>query len=462
MTASPATESTHNPAWQQGAIVTIKIESLTDSGDGLGRYQNRAVFVPQTVPGDEVEVRLVRIKPSHGFGIVQRLVQASEERDRPSCIVADKCGGCQWQHVNPDYQLEAKTRILRDALARIGGFTDVELLPALAAPSPWRYRNKVSYPIAAKSDGSFRMGYYAKSSHHLINLNQCPVQDERFDTLLRDLKADFQTAGWTAYDETKHQGDLRHLSLRVGRRTGQLLLTLIANCEVLSDSEAWAQRWLERYPHLRGVCLNVNTRRTNAIFGLQTYGIAGSKTIEEKLAGVAFQIDSTSFFQVYTEQAEQFFEWIAAQLHLKGNETVVDAYCGIGTLSLPLAKRVRWVTGIESHPAAVSCARANARRNDITNVKFIEGKTEFVLPEIETPDIVLIDPPRRGCDRHALETLVEQHPARIVYISCHPATLARDLKVLTQTGRYRLDRARAADFFPQTAHVEAVVFLERI
>ncbi|MEM9155735.1 MAG: 23S rRNA (uracil(1939)-C(5))-methyltransferase RlmD [Cyanobacteria bacterium P01_F01_bin.33] len=462
-TSTPTADADRPSTWQQGAIATVTIESLTDGGDGLGHYLNRPVFVPQTVPGDEVDVRLIRVKPSHGFGLVRQLVKASTERDRPNCIVADKCGGCQWQHVKSDYQLAAKTQILRDALTRIGGFADLEMLPpALAAPSPWRYRNKVSYPIATKADGSFRMGYYTKSSHRLINLNQCPVQDERFDPLLRDLKVDFQAAGWTAYNETKHDGDLRHLSLRVGRRTGQLLLTLIANCDVLPGCETWAQRWLKRYPNLRGVCVNVNQRRTNAIFGPRTYSIAGSKTIEERLAGVTFQIDSTSFFQVYTEQAERFFEWIVDQLCLTGSETVVDAYCGIGTLSLPLARRVRSVTGIESHPAAVDCARANAQRNDIANATFLAGKVEFVLPELETPDIVFLDPPRRGCDRQALATLIGQHPERIVYVSCHPATLARDVKILTAAGHYRLVLARAADFFPQTAHVEAVVFLERI
>lgn len=458
---SPEVAASSHGEWKQGAIATVTIESLTHSGDGLGRYQNRAVFVPQTVPGDEVDVRLVRAKPSHGFGIVHQMLKPSSERDRPKCIVADKCGGCQWQHVSPNGQLEAKTQILRDALTRIGGFEDIEVLPTLAAPSPWSYRNKVSYPIGVKPDGSFRMGYYSKNSHRLINLNQCPVQSDRFDPLLRELKADFQTAGWTAYNEKTHRGQLRHLSLRIGRRTGELLLTLIANCEVLPNSEAIAHAWLKRYPELKGVCLNVNMRRTNAIFGRQTYCIAGSPTIAEEFAGVTFHIDSTSFFQVYTEQAEQFFLWIADRLDLTGSETVVDAYCGIGTMSLPLARRVRSVTGIETHAAAIKCARANAQRNNITNARFIEGKVEAILPQLDAPDIVTIDPPRRGCDRHVLETLIEQHPARIVYISCHPATLARDLKVLTETSQYRIITARAADFFPQTAHVEAVVFLER-
>ncbi|MEO0853721.1 MAG: TRAM domain-containing protein, partial [Cyanobacteria bacterium J06648_11] len=188
-TASDAAASGESE-WQQGAIATVTIESLTDSGDGLARYQNRVVFVPQTAPGDEVEIRLVRVKPSHGFGVVRELLEPSQKRDRPSCIVADKCGGCQWQHVEPRYQLEAKTQILRDALTRIGGFEDIDVLPALAAPSPWHYRNKVSYPIGVKPDGSFRMGYYSKSSHHLINLNQCPVQSDRFNPLLSELKAD--------------------------------------------------------------------------------------------------------------------------------------------------------------------------------------------------------------------------------------------------------------------------------
>ncbi len=446
---------------EQGSIVPLTIESLTGTGDGLGHAAGQVVFVPNTAPGDQIEARLVRVKRGHATGILHRLVQPSPLRVDPLCIVADKCGGCQWQQVDYNAQLTAKQQIAQDALYRLGGFDLPPMAPILGTEDPFHYRNKSTYPIQKRPEGGIKAGYYRRGSHTLINLNQCPIQDQHLDPFLAQIKSDFEAAGWQPYVEAKHQGSLRHLGLRVGRRTGEVLLTLVSRDLNLPDLEDWADRWMERYPNLVGVCLNLNPHKTNAIFGAETQVIRGRSALQELFAGYTVWVDSTSFFQVNTDQAERFFSWIVAQMGLSGSETVVDAYCGIGTLSLLLAQQSKQVIGIESLPDAIRQARHNSRYNHISNIAFIEGSVEAELPTIPPSDGVVLDPPRKGCDPAVLETLLLRQPQHIVYISCHPATLARDLRILTDSGIYQLRGWRAADFFPQTAHVECVAFLDR-
>jgi 23S rRNA (uracil1939-C5)-methyltransferase len=332
----------------------------------------------------------------------------------------------------------------------------------LTADSSLAYRNKATYPLKRSATGQVQAGYYQKGSHQLINLNQCPVQDSRLNPLLAEIKQDIQQLGWSVYDERRHQGRLRHLSLRIGRRTGEMLLTLIATDWNLKDLEVQAQKWLTRYPKLVGIFVNRNPNRTNVIFGDETRCIAGQPYLREEFAGLEFQLLPETFFQVNTEAAEGLLNAIAQQLALQGDEVLVDAYCGIGTFTLPLAQRVRQAIGLEVQPASVDQAQLNAQRNGISNVIFKTGAVETLLPQLGiTPDVVLLDPPRKGCDRGVIETLLDTSPGRIVYISCKPATLARDLKLLCQTGSYQLTHVQPADFFPQTSHVECAAFLVR-
>ena len=446
--------------WQQGQLVEILISDLSDTGDGVGRWGERVVFVPDSVPGDRASVRLVRVKPEYAHAKLHELLEPSTHRIRPSCIVADKCGGCQWQHIAVEYQLEAKQNQVIQALERIGGFSCPPVAPVLAAPD-LNYRNKATYPLGISATGRVQAGYYQKGSHHLINLNQCPVQDSRLNPLLLEVKQDIQKRGWRVYDEHKHKGQVRHLALRIGRRTGEMLLTLVVRGWDLPGIEAQASEWLNRYPQLVGVSLNCNPERTNAIFGGETRCISGIAYLIEQFAGLEFQVLPDTFFQVYTESAEALLQVIMQQLNLQGDEVLVDAYCGIGTLTLPLARALRQAIGLEMQPEAVEQAQLNAQRNGINNVTFRVGAVEKLLPQLEiTADIVLLDPPRKGCDRAVLEALLRNKPVRIVYVSCKPATLARDLKVLCQSG-YRLVQVQPADFFPQTAHVECAAFLEK-
>ena len=449
--------------WQQGQLVEVAITDLSDGGDGVGRYAQRAVFVPDTVTGDRALVRLVRVKKQFAQGQLVNLLQPSPHRIRPNCIVADRCGGCQWQHVSYDYQQTAKREQVVQALRRIGGFEEPDVKPMLSVDHSLGYRNKATYPLGRSGTGQVKAGYYRKGSHRLVNLNRCPVQDEQLDPMLAELKQDIQDRGWSIYDEQQHQGKLRHMSLRIGRRTGQVLLTLVSTSRELTGLDAQAEVWQDRYPDLLGVCLNENPAKTNAIFGARTHCVAGQPHIEEKFAGLRFKIRPETFFQVHTEQAEALLQVMVQQLQLTGNELFLDAYCGVGTLTLPLAKRVRQAMGIEAQVQAVDQARQNADLNGINNVKFLTGTVETVLPSLEVlPDVVLLDPPRKGCDRRVIDALLQQRPKQIAYMSCKAATLARDLKLLCETGQYRLKMVQPADFFPQTAHVEALAFLERV
>ncbi|CEJ43802.1 23S rRNA (uracil(1939)-C(5))-methyltransferase RlmD [Umezakia ovalisporum] len=445
---------------QQGELIETTITDLSNTGDGVGRFEELVVFVPDTVPGDRAVVRLIQVKPNYAHGKIDQILQPSPHRVRPSCIVADKCGGCQWQHINYEYQLAAKHNQVIQALQRIGCFVNPPVDPVLTTAAPLGYRNKATYPLRISATGQVQAGYYQKASHQLVNLNQCPVQDPRLNPLLAEVKQDIQQHRWQIYDERKHQGQIRHLSLRIGRCTGEILLTLIVKDWNLPGIEEQAQQWLKRYPQLVGVSLNRNSDRTNTIFGDQTRCIAGVPYLREKFADLEFQVRPDTFFQVYTETAEALLQIIKSELNLQGNELLVDAYCGIGTLTLPLAKQVRQATGLELQPEAVQQAIFNAQHNRINNVTFQLGAVENLLPKMETiPDVVLLDPPRKGCDGAVIDSLLLSKPSRIVYVSCKVATLARDLKLLCQDGQYTLTRIQPADFFPQTAHVEAAAFL---
>ncbi|MER3432512.1 MAG: 23S rRNA (uracil(1939)-C(5))-methyltransferase RlmD [Leptolyngbya sp. ERB_1_1] len=450
-------------AWKQGELIEVTITDLSDRGDGVGRAGSRVVFVPDTVTGDRALVRLMHVKPNFAHAKLYELIEASPHRIRPGCIVADKCGGCQWQHVDYEYQREAKRNQVVQALERIGGFERVAINEVLNVSEPLHYRNKATYPLSMSQHRQVQAGYYQKATHQIVNLNQCPIQDERLNPFLAEVKHDIQQQGWRVYDEKYHRGQVRHLSLRIGQRTGEVLLTLVTADPELPNLEAQAQGWLQRYPNLVGVSLNIQPDRTNTIFGAETYCIAGQPFLSEQFAGLTFHIRPDTFFQVHTAQAEALLTTILEELNLQGDEIFVDAYCGIGTMTLPIAQRVKTAIGIEIQPEAIEQAQQNAILNGIENVTFEIGAVEKILRLLPIqPDLVMLDPPRKGCDATVLETLRQQKPKQIVYVSCNAATLARDLKLLCANNAYQLTRVQPADFFPQTAHVECAAFLKRV
>jgi 23S rRNA (uracil1939-C5)-methyltransferase len=445
-----------------GDSIDLEITDLNSDGEGVGRYQGKAIFVPDTVTGDRLKVRLTELKSKYARGKLEQLLTPSEHRIRPQCIVADKCGGCQWQHISEAYQRQIKRQQVVEALERIGEFKDLTVEPTLHTSQSLNYRNKSTYPLGRSTTGQVQAGYYRHGSHKIVNLNQCPVQDSRLHPLLKEVKQDIYERGWSIYNEVNHRGKLRHLCLRIGSRTGEMLLTLVTTSWQLSNVEEQARIWLDRYPQLVGVCLNLQSDRSNVIFGRETRTIAGKPYLREIFAGVELHISSDTFFQVNTEAAELLLNVIISRLNLTGDEILVDAYCGIGTFSLPLAKKVREVIGIEVQSASVTRARQNAAIAQIDNITFHTGKVETCLTELSAkPDIVLLDPPRRGCNPQVISALLALQPYQIVYISCKPATLARDLKLICQSGLYQPTFIQPADFFPQTNHVECVVLLTK-
>jgi 23S rRNA (uracil1939-C5)-methyltransferase len=460
---------------QQGQKITITIDDLADSGDGVGRYENMAVFIPNTVPGDRLTAKLELVKKNFAKASIDTILSPSRDRIRPSCIVADKCGGCQWQTVSYEAQLRTKQNLVQQAMQRIGGIAPEVLAaclsPIIGADASLHYRNKVTYPLATGKDGNLKAGYYQKGSHKIVNLNQCPAQDERLDPMLAELKMDIHNQCWEIYNEAEHTGLLRHLGLRIGRHTGEILITLVSRDWNVPNLAIFAQTWLERYDKVVGVILNCNPDRTNAIFGRESRCIAGRDYLLEKFAGLTFHLRGDTFFQVYTEQAEKMLEVITAELDLQGTETLLDAYAGIGTIALPIAEQVQQAIAIEIQPQATAQGKLNAVLNGIDNVTFYTGKVEELIGQIKqesgvNPDIVILDPPRKGCDQAVIDYLRGNStdgfmPDRLVYVSCNPATQARDLKLLCEGDLYRLTRIQPIDFFPQTSHVEAIAFLQR-
>jgi len=450
----------------QGQKITLTIDDLADSGDGVGRYENIAIFVPNSVPGDRLTAKLEFVKNNFAHGSIEKILAPSSDRVRPSCIVADKCGGCQWQAVSYPAQLRTKQNIVQQALQRIGGFNPEVLKdlisPIVGAADSLHYRNKVTYPLATGRDGNLKAGYYQKGSHKIVNLNQCPAQDERLDPMLAELKMDIHNQCWEIYDEKTHTGMLRHLGLRIGRSTGEILITLVTRDWDVPNLAVFAQTWLERYDKVVGVILNCNPDKTNAIFGKESRCIAGKDYLLEKFAGLTFRLRGDTFFQVYTEQAERMLKIIEAELNLEGTEILLDAYAGIGTIALPLAEQVKQAIAIEIQPQATAQGKLNADLNGIDNVVFHTGKVEELISTLNLqPDIVILDPPRKGCEPEVINFLRENPPDRLVYVSCNPATQARDLKLLCEGDRYQLTRIQPIDFFPQTSHVEAIAFLTK-
>lgn len=458
MNSSTTTPATHH--WHQGALIELDITGLNHNGDGLGRHQDRVVFVPDAVTGDRLRVKLVQVKKNLAIGQLVDILEPSSHRIRPHCIVADKCGGCQWQHIDPQFQGELKQQQIIDALERIGKFRDLPLQPFLTAPASLGYRNKVTYPLARSKTGQVQAGYYRRGSHKVVNLNQCPVQDDRLNPLLAQIKQDIHARGWSIYDESQQRGKLRHLGLRIGQRTGEILLTLISAQGSLPGLAEQAEQWLGHYPDLVGVCLNLQPEPGNRIFGPTTQRIAGRDTCREQFAGLTYALGADTFFQINTAAAELLLTQLQSALNLQGDECLLDAYCGVGTFTLPLAQGVKTAIGIEINDHSVQQAQQNAALNQITNTTFLAGTVESCLPSLpEQPDIVLLDPPRKGCSPAVLTEILKRRPHKIAYISCQPPTLARDLNFLCTEGGYHLDWIQGCDFFPQTAHVECAVIL---
>ncbi len=440
-----------------------EVVGLNHDGEGVARVNGFTLFVEGALPGEKIEVQVTKLKKQYGHGRLKRIVAASPTRVQPRCPIYDACGGCQLQHLDYPAQLEAKRQQVVDSLARIGKITDVIVHPTIGMEEPWRYRNKTHVPVALEQ-GRLISGFYAASSHDIVETDQCLIGHERGDEIIAVVKRLAEELGILAYNPQTGRGLLRHVITRVGFHTGEVMVVLVVNGERLPKQDEFIGLLTMELSGLTSVCLNVNTDPSSVVMGDRTIVLWGEETIRDYIGGIEFAISARSFYQVNPLQTERLYAKALEYAGLTGVETVIDAYCGIGTISLFLAQQADHVYGVEIVRDAIEDARRNARLNGMRNVTFEAGKAEVVIPRwrqqgIEA-DVIVVDPPRKGCDAQLLQTIIEMQPARVVYVSCNPATLARDLRVL-EDGGYRTVEAQPVDMFPHTGHVEVTVRLER-
>ncbi|MBC2174023.1 23S rRNA (uracil(1939)-C(5))-methyltransferase RlmD [Listeria booriae] len=440
----------------------VVFEDLTHDGNAVAKIDGYPIFVPQGLPDEIAQIKVLKTNKNYGFGKIIELTKESADRVTPPCLVYSQCGGCQLQHLSYDGQLRMKQKQVAQVMKRIGK-QDVEVLPTLGMENPWNYRNKAQVPVGFVN-GRLVAGFYQQRSHQIIDMNTCLIQQEENNEVIQTARAIFAKYHVEPYDETTRKGVLRHLMTRFAMTTGELMLVIVTTKLNFPNKAEILAELQQSIPELTSLVQNVNTANTNVIFGEQTVVLAGREYIMDTIHGISFAISARSFYQVNPEQTEILYAEALKLAGLTGEETVIDAYCGIGSISLCLAKEAKHVYGVEIVPQAIEDARANAKLNKMDNVTFAVGKAEEVIPDwfkqgIKA-DVVVVDPPRKGCDDALLQTILKMKPKRVVYVSCNPATLARDMLVLTEGG-YEAKMVQPVDMFPQTTHVECVTVLER-
>lgn len=446
----------------KGRTYELQIDRLGTSGEGVGRYDNFTVFVPNALPGETVSVIIEEVKNSYARGRIKQILHESVDRAAPLCALYEECGGCQLQHLSYEAQLHAKRAQVADALIHIGKLPQIPVMETLRAEEPWNYRNKMQFPIGRNS-GQIVIGCFAQGSHRIINTENCHIQRAENNDLANAAREIAEQLHIPVYNEDTHKGVLRHIVGRVGR-SNDLMAVIVTATKQLPRAKDFVRMMRERLPNLVSVHQNIQTYRNNVIMGRDTQLLWGRPTIIDSLGRLNFHISPRSFFQVNTRQAERLYEQALAYADLHGTETVIDAYCGTGTITLFLAQKARKVYGIEIVQPAILDARKNARDNHIKNAEFIVGDATAVMPALYKqgirPDVVVVDPPRAGCTETVLRTFANMKPQRIVYVSCNPATLARDLAILKELG-YLAQEVQPVDLFPQTSHVENVCLLRK-
>ena len=441
----------------------MNIERLGTNGEGVGRVDGFTVFVEGALAGERVLVKIVKIARTYAYGKLLHIIQKSSHRIEPRCPYFKACGGCQLQHLTYDAQLDYKTEKVRDALERIGHLKDVTVRPAIGMDEPWKYRNKAQFPVGSVK-GRPALGFYAARSHNLINIEQCPIQHEVINRVVSLMREFIQTYNIPVYEESTQRGILRHVVIKVGFRSHQLMVIVVTNGELPRKKEL-ISLLRDGLPGITSIIQNIQTEKTNVVLGKKSITLWGSDFILDTIGNLKFRISPLSFFQVNPVQTEKLYDKVLEYANLTGKEKVVDAYCGIGTISLFLAGKAAKVYGVEAIPQAVRDAKENARLNGIENAEFLEGRSEAVLPRLSGlglhPDVVVVDPPRKGCDPKLLNAIVKMAPERMIYVSCNPATLARDLNLMSENG-YQAEEVQPVDLFPQTMHVETVVLMSRV
>lgn len=460
----------HTAPAAKNELVTVTITDMSENGEGIGRSEGFALFIKDAVVGDQVLARVTAVKKGYGYARIVEILSPSPIRVEPRCSVAAPCGGCQLQAMSYEAQLKFKTDKVKNHLSRIGHLPDVPVADTLGMTGekgPWYYRNKAQYPVRQGKDGQIKIGFYAGRTHAVIESPCCHIGqpvNEKIIAIIRKWMEDYKVR---AYDEVSGKGMLRHIMIRTGYFTGEIMVCLVVNERNLNPPAA-RRALVERLQKVEGmtsICLNINTDRTNVIMGAEMIDLMGYGYITDMIGDIRYRISAQSFFQVNPLQTRVLYETALDFAGLTGQETVWDLYCGTGTISLFLARRARQVYGVEIVPPAIENARINAENNGISNVRFYVGKAEEVLPDLYEKegiraDVIVTDPPRKGCEEIVLETMVRMSPERIVYVSCNSSTLARDLYYLSEHG-YDTVKVQPVDMFAHTTGVECISLLVR-
>lgn len=448
---------------QKNEFIDVVFEDLTHEGNGVAKVEGYPLFVPNCLPGEKAKIKVIKVNKGYGFGRLIELYEKSPERVEPDCPIYKECGGCQLQHLSYPGQLKAKHKQVEEVLKRIGKLEDVIVHPVLGMEEPWRYRNKAQVPVGER-EGGLIAGFFQKRSHDIIDMEACLIQQEKNDKVIQNVKRICEKYGVRAYNEQTHKGTLRHIMARYGMKTGEIMVVLITRTVDLPNKNQIIQEIIDSNPDIKSIVQNINLKRTNVIFGDDTNVLWGDEFIYDYIGNIKFAISARSFYQVNPEQTKVLYDQALKYADLNGKETVIDAYCGIGTISLFLAQKAQKVYGVEIVPEAIEDANRNAKLNGIENVEFTVGEAEKVIPKWYEDgvkaDVLVVDPPRKGCDETLLQTIIEMKPEKVVYVSCNPATLARDLRILVDGG-YKTAEVQPVDMFPQTMHCEAVALLVR-
>lgn len=443
--------------------IRLDITTLTSQGSGLGRFKDMAVFVEGAAPGDELLVHIIKVKKNYAVGKIKKIVKPSKCRVDSDCVYDSRCGGCAYRHISYEQELKIKKQTVTDALQRIGGLS-IEAEEILSIKDPKHYRNKAQIPVGLSEDGNIQIGFYSKRTHRIIDSDCCLLQREDFHAVIPLIRKYIAENPVTIYDEKTGKGLLRHIYLRQAKKTKEMMVCLVINGDDIPRKERLIELLLSSGMSIKSVVLNINKKDTNVILGDECKTIWGSDFIEDVLCGLTFRISPLSFYQVNPEGTELLYNKAKEYAGLTGNEVLLDLYCGAGTIGLTMADKAKSLIGVEIIPQAIENAKENARLNSIENARFIcddaTGAAKTLYDEGIRPHIVVLDPPRKGCSVEVIKTVSDMHPDRVVYVSCDPATLARDLKVFAELG-YETKKATAVDMFPRTTHVETVVQLVR-
>ncbi len=453
-----------NEGLKKNDLVILEITDLGSTGEGIGRVDGFTLFVKDALIGDVIQAKVIKVKKSYGYGRLMEIVTPSHYRTEPRCVQARACGGCQIQPLVYEEQLKYKENKVRGLLERVGKVQDYVMEPIIGMEAPWHYRNKAQFPVGTTKDGEIVTGFYAGRTHSIVPVETCFIQhpeNEKLMDIVRRWMNDHQVS---AYDETTHKGLVRHIFTRIGKYTGEIMVCLVINGNKIPAAQDLIER-LVQVPGMKSICLNLNREKTNVILGNEVKYLWGEHFITDFIGDVKYRISPLSFFQVNPVQTQKLYQTALEYGDIKKDEVVWDLYCGIGTISLFLAKHAKQVCGVEIVPQAIDDARENARLNGIQNASFFVGKAEEVVPQQYeengiSADVIVVDPPRKGCDEKLLDCMVKMAPERIVYVSCDPATLARDLKFLEEHG-YKVMKVRCVDMFPHSVHVETVCLLSR-